>query len=191
MVAQALSPSGHILVLQKSLRASIIKVTLIRDLWEVIMCESFKSLKRVPHDLLQQRLEKVKDLLQTDLESYEIHKDTHNGEHYLLFYYEHMLIADNNHKETYYHLMPLETDDVLALVLGEAPYTYPENWTRPFLRNSSENDSYVWFDPAHQAVYEENADIGEKLKKKLLEFKQKGDLDEETIIKLFNDLDKL
>jgi hypothetical protein len=155
------------------------------------MSESFKNMKRVSHDLLQQRLMKVKELLQTKLESYEIHKDTQTGEHYLLFYYEHLLIADNNHKETYYHLMPLETDDVLALVLGEEPFTYPENWTRPFLRNSSENDTYVWFDPAHQAVYETNEEIGEKLKQKLLEFKQKGNIDEDTIKKLFNDLDKL
>jgi hypothetical protein len=155
------------------------------------MSDSIKDLKRVPHQLLQQRLEKVKDLLQTDLEAYEIHRDTQTGEHYLLFYYEHRLIADNNHKETYYHLMPLETDDVLALILGEEPYAYPENWNRPFLRNSSDNDSYVWFDPAHQSVYEENEEIGEKLKLKLLEFKQKGVMDEETMNKLFNDLDKL
>jgi hypothetical protein len=155
------------------------------------MSESFKSMKRVSHDLLQQRLEKVKELVQTDLESYEIHKDTQTGEHYLLFYYEHLLIADNNHKETYYHLMPLETDDVLSLVLGEEPYDYPANWTRPFLRNSSENDSYVWFDPTHQTVYAENEEIAEKLKQKLLEFKQKGNIDEETIKNLLNDLDKL
>lgn len=155
------------------------------------MNESFKSLKRVPHDLLQTRLEQVKILLKTDLEAYEIQKDKLNGEHYLLFYYEHLLIADNNHKETYYHLMPLETDDVLALVLGEQPYTYPDNWTQPFLRNSSDNDSYVWFDPSHQTVFDEHAEIGEKLKQKLLEFKQKGNIDEETIQQLFNDLDKL
>jgi hypothetical protein len=155
------------------------------------MSESFKSMKRVPRQLLQTRLEKVRELAQTDLEAYEIHKDTQNGEHYLLYYYEHMLIADNNHKETYYHLMPLETDDVLAIVLGEEPYTYPEQWTRPFLRNSSDNDSYVWFDPAHQTVYDENAEIGEKLKQKLLEFKQKGIVDEAAIKQLFKDLDKL
>jgi len=155
------------------------------------MSESFKSLKRVPYSLLQTRLEKVKILQQTDLETYEIHKDILNGEHYLLFYYEHLLIADNNHKETYYHLMPLETDDVLALVLGEQPYSYPNHWTLPFLRNSSDNDSYVWFDPTHQTFYEENEEIGDKLKQTLLDFKQKGELDEETIKKLFNDLDKL
>jgi hypothetical protein len=155
------------------------------------MSVSFKNMKRIPHELLQSRLEKVKELLQTDLEAYEIHKDKLNGEHYLLFYYEHLLIADNNHKETYYHFMPLETDDVLALVLGEQPFTYPDNWTLPFLRNSSENDSYVWFDPAHQTVYGEHAEIGEKLKQKLLEFKQKGNIDEETIKQLFKDLDKL
>jgi hypothetical protein len=85
----------------------------------------------------------------------------------------------------------LETDDVIAIVLGEQAYSYPDNWTQPFLRNSSDNDSYVWFDPAYQTVYDENVEIGEKLKQKLLEFKQKGDLDEETIKKLFNDLDKL
>jgi hypothetical protein len=162
------------------------------ELKEVLtMSESFKSLKRVPYHLLQTRLEKVKILQQSDLETYEIHKDVLNGEHYLLFYYEHMLIADNNHKETYYHLMPLETDDVLALVLGEQPFSYPDNWTLPFLRNSSDNDSYVWFDPTHQTFYDENEEIGDKLKQKLLDFKQKGELDEETIKKLFNDLDKL
>jgi hypothetical protein len=148
-------------------------------------------MKRIPHEVLQERLEIIKVLKQTDIETYEIHKDKPTGEHYLLYYYEHLLIADNNHKETYYHLMPLETDDVLSLILGEEDYTYPEQWTRSFLRNSSEKDSYVWFDPAHQAVYEQNDALGEKLKQTLIEFKQKGELDEEAIKKLFNDLDKL
>jgi ABC-type Zn uptake system ZnuABC Zn-binding protein ZnuA len=155
------------------------------------MSESLQSMKRVPHELLQQRLEKVKELKQTHIDAYQIHKDKATGEHYLLYYYEHLLIADNNHKETYYHLMPLETDDVLALILGEEDFTYPERWTRPFLRNSSENDSYVWFDPAHQAVYEQNDALGEQLKQMLTKFKQNGEVDEAAIKKLLNDMDKL
>jgi hypothetical protein len=155
------------------------------------MNESLQSMKRIPHEVLQERLEKIKELKRTDIEAYEIHKDTATGEHFLLYYYEHLLIADNNHKETYYHLMPLKTDDVLSIVLGEEDYTYPECWTRPFLRNSSEDESYVWFDPAHQAVYEQNDELGKKLKHMLTEFKQKGELNEEAVKKLFDDLDKL
>ncbi|MDB5055488.1 MAG: hypothetical protein JWM44_3538 [Bacilli bacterium] len=155
------------------------------------MSESLRKSTRVHHLILQERLEKVKELSQTDLEAYEIHKDKETGEHYLLYYYEHLNIADSNHRENYYHLMPLDTDEVLAIILGEEKYVYPEYWHHAYLRNSAEDESYAWFDPAHVLEFEKNEKIGADLKQMLTDFKQKGDLKEEAIKKLFEDLDKL
>ncbi|HEY0828867.1 MAG TPA: hypothetical protein VGE40_12285 [Bacilli bacterium] len=155
------------------------------------MVESFKHAKLVPHYLLQERLEMVKELNAAPTETYEIVKDKETGEHYLLYYYVHQLIADNDHKETYYHLMPLETDEVLAIIIENGEYSYPDYWTRPFLRNSSRDENYVWFDPAHQAEFEENEVIADKLKKMLAAFKQSGSRDEEAVRKLLDELDKI
>ena len=71
-------------------------------------------------------------------------------------------------------MLPLETDDVLAMVLGEQEYTYPDNWLRPYLRNGPDNQ-YVWFDP------EGMEDTGEQERiavspAKLREFKNAGEV---------------
>lgn len=155
------------------------------------MIESFKITKRIPHHILQERMETIKELSRTNTASYDIVKDKETGEHYLLHYYEHLLIADNNHRETYYHLMPLESDNVLAIILEEQSYTYPDYWKNAYLRNSSDDNSYVWFDPAHQVEFEQNEEIGARLKQMLAAFKQNGALDEESVKKLLRDLDQL
>ncbi len=155
------------------------------------MNESFKNAKLIPHYLLQERLETVKELKTAPTESYEIVRDKETGEHYLLYYYVHQLIADNDHKEMYFHLMPLESDDVLAIIVENEEYSYPDYWTRPFLRNSSRDESYVWFDPAHQAEFEENEVIADKLKKMLANFKLIGAKDEEAVRKLLDELDNI
>lgn len=153
--------------------------------------KSFKHAKLIPNHLLQERLETVKELKATPTETYEIVKDKQTGEHYLLYYYVHQLIADNDHEETYYHLMPLESDDVLAIIVENKGVSYPDYWTRPFLRNSSPDESYVWFDPTHQTEFDKNEEVGNKLKKMLAEFKQSGSKDEEAVRKLLDELDQL
>lgn len=154
------------------------------------MSESLQTYKRVSADLLQARIETVKTLREDETEYYEIVKDRTNGEHYLLYTYVHLVIADG-HRETYYHLMPLASDDVLGLLFGEQEYRYPDSWTRPYLRNSAEDDGYVWFDPAYAEHYDAYEQTGRKLQDALREFKQNGSLDEEAVRRLLEKLDGL
>ena len=53
------------------------------------MKESFKEKKVVTLDELQDRLEIVKELKETDTEAYYIRKDRETGEHYLHYSYLH------------------------------------------------------------------------------------------------------
>ncbi|GIP36173.1 hypothetical protein [Paenibacillus sp. J2TS4] len=155
------------------------------------MSESLSVLKRIPHTLLEQRLETVQKLNETKNEAYELMKDNHTGEHYLMYHYLHLNLAEGGHKETYFHFMPVEHDDVLAIVLGEQEYTYPKAWIRPYLRNSSVDDSYVWFDPAGLEQEEYYERLGHQLNEHLIEFKRKGKLDPDSVHQLMKDLDKL
>jgi len=97
-----------------------------------MISQSFQTMKLVPSDLLQNRVETVQELLVSDLEQYEIVKDVETGEHYLHYAYLHINVAGGGVREYYHQLMPLETDDVLAIVLGEQAYTYPDHWRKPF-----------------------------------------------------------
>ncbi|NHN30691.1 hypothetical protein [Paenibacillus agricola] len=157
------------------------------------MIESLQSIKRVPSELLQERLEMVKQLADDGLERYEVSKDKLTGEHYLHYAYMHKQVAalgpESNGEETFHQLMPLENDDVLAIVLGEQDYSYPQCWTQAFLRNGPDGD-YVWFDPAYTDQEEDNEQIGRKLREQLLQFKQSSELTEEGVRKLLLELDR-
>jgi hypothetical protein len=112
------------------------------------MSESWKERKQIPQDELQDRLQTIKELGGGDegTELYEIVKDTGTGEHYLHYAYLHLTVADGT-KESFHQLLPLESDDVLGLMFGEQPHTYPDHWQRSFLRNGPDG-TYVWFDPS-------------------------------------------
>ena len=157
------------------------------------MNESLQSMKRVPSELLQERLKVVKQLRDDGLELYEVSKDNTTGEHYLHYVYMHKQIAElgpeSNEIETFHQLMPLESDDVLALVLGEQDYTYPQCWKQAFLRNGPNGD-YVWFDPAYTEQEGDSEEIGRKLREQLLQFKQSSELTVEGVSKLLQDLDR-
>lgn len=154
------------------------------------MSQSMQKLKLVSQELLQERLETVKTVLETDTEMYEVAKDGETGEHYLHYAYLHIHVAGDGGKEFFHQLMPLETDDVLAIVLGEQPFTYPDHWSKPFLRNGPDGN-YVWFDPGYGEHADDDERDGEKLKEKLQAFKHEGSYDAESIQKLFEDLDDL
>lgn len=154
------------------------------------MNQSLTEQQRVSHEVLANRLETVKPLQQNELEAYEIVKDTTTGEHYLLYSYIHIAIADGGHKETYYHFMPLESDDVLGMMFGEQAFAYPDNWKKPFLRNSAEDDSYVWYDPSFTAQYDQFEAVGHKLQDMLRAFKEKGEFDENQVRELLKRMDE-
>lgn len=151
---------------------------------------SWKDLKLIPFEQLEQRLENVRDLQQSELESYEIVKDKATGEHYLLYSYVHVHIADNGEQEQYHQLLPLDSDDVLAIYLGEQSYAYPEHWNKPFLRNGPDG-AYVWFDPTYADDYAKNEQRGKDIVRLLQEFKARGDNDPEAMRKLLEQLERI
>lgn len=157
------------------------------------MANSWTEWKRVPSELLQERLETVKSLVDVALELYEVSKDKETGEHYLHYAYLHKQIAalgpESTGEETFHHLMPLESDDVLGIIFGEQAYTYPDAWSKPFLRNGPDGD-YVWFDPSYTEEEAEHEAIGESVKEELLKFKQLSDRSEESVRKLLEELDR-
>ncbi|MDT9724220.1 hypothetical protein DUZ99_04355 [Xylanibacillus composti] len=142
-------------------------------------------MNKIPGELLEERLETVKTLETSELEQYSIEKDRLTGEHYLLYAYVHRDAAPGMQEEVFHHLLPLESDDVLALVLGEQPYTYPDHWHRSFLRDGPDG-CLVWFSPAGPAS-DEDQEFQRELLEGLAELKQKGG-SEEDIRKLLDRL---
>ncbi len=154
------------------------------------MVESFQDMKLVSGELLQERLESVKDLQEEAHEAYDIMKDTLTGEHYLHYAYRHVDVAQGGVEEMYHYLLPIESDDVLAMMFGEQPYHYPDHWQRRFLRNGPEGD-YVWFDPREAAGTAEDETIGQAMREKLLQLKQQQDVNEDAVRQMLNEVDDL
>jgi hypothetical protein len=149
---------------------------------------SFKEQKKIQTELLQQRITTVKELRQDELEMYEIAKDSDTGEHYLHYSYLHRNLADTGAPEVYHQLLPLESDDVLGLIFSEQPYTYPDHWQKPFLRNGPDG-FFIWFDPGQDEERSKNEAYGVLLSEKLKKFKEAGSLDTEAVRKLLEELD--
>jgi|HigsolmetaGSP11D_1036233.scaffolds.fasta_scaffold22891_2 hypothetical protein len=154
------------------------------------MAQSFQTMRMIPSGELQDRIDTVQDLHTSELEHYAIVKDKETGEHYLHYVYLHIDLAGSGEREYYHQLLPLATDDVLAIVLGEQPYTYPDNWLRPYLRNGP-NDHYVWFDPEGLEDAEEQERIAGEFRKQLREFKERGQYDEDSVRRLLEAMEKL
>jgi hypothetical protein len=154
------------------------------------MSDSLQNLKVIPREILEDRVESVKTLKNTDHESYEVAKDRETGEHFLVYEYVHLNVAEGGHPENYYHLMPIEPDDVLGVILGEQPYGYPEHWRKPYMRNGA-NETYVWYDPSEILEVEDDEAYGEQVKNMLTAFKQGGSLDEASVKKLLDDVGRL
>jgi hypothetical protein len=148
----------------------------------------FGEMKKIPSEMIADRIASIKELKHDELEQYEVVKDQDTGDHYLHYSYLHRNIADTGELEVYHQLLPLESDDVLGLIFGEQAYSYPDHWNKPFLRNGPDG-FYIWFDPAYDEERLENEAIGQKLIEQLKQFKQSGSLDEEAVRKLLNDLD--
>jgi hypothetical protein len=154
------------------------------------MAESFKQMKLVSADILQGRMDSVKDLKQEEHEAYDIMKDLSTGEHYLHYAYKHIDITQNGEEELYHYLMPIDHDDVLAIILGEQAFTYPDHWQDAFLRNGPDGD-YVWFDPGEVSGDQDDHEIGQLMAEKLLKLKQRDGVDENAVRQFFDELDTL
>lgn len=151
---------------------------------------SFTDMNQVPDALLESRLEEIKPLEGTEHEHYRIVKDRENGEHYLHYAYVHVDVAGQGVEEWYHQLLPLESDDVLGLIFGEQGHAYPEHWHRTFLRNGPEG-LYVWFDPSAEKDEAHYEKLGHDITGLLLQYKQKGEFDEQTMRRMMEELDRL
>jgi hypothetical protein len=154
------------------------------------MNPSFRSLKLVSPDLLEQRLELVRELEGREFDFYHMMKDKATGEHYLHYSYDHVDVSAGMAKQTYHHLMPLEADDVIAVMIGEQGYHYPEAWGRMYLRNGPDGD-YVWFDGQELTEQTPDEEIGHEVQQMLIDFKRGGQFDERSIQELFARIDEL
>ena len=92
-------------------------------------------------------IEVVKELGQTDFETYSIVKEKDSSQHFLHYSFFHIKLAEGGIREDYDYFLPLDADDVLALILGEQPYQFPENWKKTYLRSGTDDRLYP-FDPA-------------------------------------------
>ena len=151
---------------------------------------TLRNMKSVPAEELARRLETVRELRVSATEGYEIVRDKDTGEHYLKYSYAHIPVAEGQtEREEYHHLMPVTNDEVLAYVLGEQEYAYPEHWRRTYLRNGPEG-RYVWFAPADEDEYAAYEQLGKQISQRLLEFKKHGKYDEESVRQLLERLEK-
>ena len=87
-------------------------------------------------------------------------------------------------------MLPLETDDVLALVLGEQAFHFPDHWRKPFLRNGPAG-FYVWFDPSGTEELARYEKLGAEIASILTEFKRQGRFDEQAIRDVVERLNRL
>ncbi|QQE72987.1 hypothetical protein KDJ56_13640 [Brevibacillus composti] len=139
------------------------------------------------------RLETVKNLDETDFETYAIVKDRENGQHYLRYSFTHINLSEGGRKDEFDHFLPLASDDVLAILFGEQPYQFPDQWKRAYLRSGTD-DRLMPFDPSENHDLEKDAEAELALLAKLQQFKRKWEDadDKEALTRdLFRDLDEI
>lgn len=150
---------------------------------------SLTQQQKISAETIATRIISVKELLQTELDLYEVSKDSETGEHYLHYAYMHRDFSNTGEPESFHYLMPIENDDVLGMIFGEQGYAYPEHWKSSFLRNGPEG-FYIWFDPSHEAQQTEDEAIAADLLQKLRAFHDQGNVDPEAVRKLLEEMDE-
>lgn len=93
---------------------------------------SFIHHQKISAETIASRIVPVKELLQTDLDLYEVSKDAETGEHYLHYAYMHRDFSNTGEPESFHYLLPIDSDDVLGMIFGEQGYAYPEFWRKAF-----------------------------------------------------------
>lgn len=141
----------------------------------------------------EKQLETVKDLSSTDFETYSIVKEKESGQHYLRYAFTHIHFAEGGRKEVYEHFLPLSLDDVLGLLFGDQPYTFPDHWLSPYYR-SGNDDRLFWFDPSDNHHLEDDARTEREILARLQSFKQawqEADDPEELTRKVLGEIDQM
>ncbi|WP_286885731.1 hypothetical protein [Aneurinibacillus sp. UBA3580] len=154
------------------------------------MNTSLKEMRIISHEELEKRIEEVQLLQEKERERYALVKDTSTGEHYVRYTQHHLNLMEGGIEEVFDHLLPLDTDDVLAVVFGEQDYTYPAQWTKTYLRGSN-SDPYIWFDPSDLPGDLDDDAAGREISEMLDAFKQEKKFDDESIQRLFKQIDDM
>lgn len=105
-------------------------------------------------------LETIKELSSDHLEAYTVVKEQETGQHYLRYSIHHIRLAEGGREEDYEHFLPLTHDELLAIVVGDTPYQFPDHWRAPYFRSGTD-DRLLWFDPREN--YELSADAAAEL----------------------------
>ncbi|MBN6186846.1 hypothetical protein JQN58_07540 [Aneurinibacillus sp. BA2021] len=154
------------------------------------MSTSLKDKQLIQREEIASRLEDVKELHKGEYETYTLVKDKTTGEHYVRFVQRHLNLMEGGVEEMFDHLLPVDTDEVLAVIFGEQEYTYPEQWSVKYLRGSDQ-DPYVWFDPSALPDEQDDDAKGKELSEMLDAFRKDKKFDDDSIRKLFKDIDHM
>jgi hypothetical protein len=153
--------------------------------------DSLQRLKQIAADLVQERMEFVKELETDNLTGYSIMKDRVTGEHYLHYAYMHRSFNSREPaEESFHYLLPIESDDVLGMMFGEQGFTYPEHWQQAFLRNGPLG-TYVWYDPSGEMEEAESVAMAQQIQERLLRFKQESSGSPEDVGRLMEEFERL
>ncbi|WP_139489475.1 hypothetical protein [Brevibacillus dissolubilis] len=116
-------------------------------------------------------LETVKELSQNEFDIYSVVKEKATGQHYLRYHFIHYNLSEGGHRDAYDYFLPLDSDDVLSIVLGDAPYQYPEHWQKVYLR-TGHDERLVYFDPTENFDIEGDAEEEQAILEALARYKQ-------------------
>ncbi|WP_126427676.1 hypothetical protein [Brevibacillus marinus] len=116
-------------------------------------------------------LEVVKTLKETDFERYQIVKERGTERHYLMYAFFPINFSESGRRDEYHFFLPLATDDVLAIVLGEQPYEYPQHWKRLYYRTGTDQ-RILPFDPSEHVAEDADEREGREIIDALLQYKQ-------------------
>ncbi len=136
-------------------------------------------------------VEPVKDLGQGDFETYRIVKERGSAQHYLHYSFFHIKLSEGGIREDYDYFLPLDEDDVLAIVLGEQPYEFPKHWRKTYLRSGTD-DRLFPYDPGQSDELEREKEEELGILEALTRYKEaylNADDKEALTRKLFEELD--
>jgi hypothetical protein len=116
-------------------------------------------------------LETIKVLEENEFETYSIVKHRETQEHYLRYFLVHINLMEGGRRNEHDHFLPIDSDDVLGILLGEQMYHFPDNWRKTYLRSG--NDSRIIpFDPTKNYGLEEEAQAELAMLAELEQYKQ-------------------
>ena len=106
--------------------------------------ESVRTISKVSDQLLRERLEVIRVLIEEQDHYEAVLRDQITNEHFYHRADRHLNITEGGAEEMYHAFLPLETDDVISILVGNERKVYPDDWKREYLRNGPDG-FFVWF----------------------------------------------